>query len=627
MRMLNARSNNEGDAVVDVSGMTRRRFCALLAAAGAVLVVEGAGGTMKAFAADGSEVADITGVNASAEELNGGLDGAAEDAMLLSMFFVDHVNSDGTTNAGDWHNVLCTSQNGTFFEIIGEPYHEFAQKDVPFHDPGLFYKDGMFWTLASEQRDDQRFWPVLGLSKDLQTWTAPESRFLINGGTWEGVAYDPVPFGLSDVDNVAPDAFVDDDGTAYMVVSAGYYGAFHGDPENDRMRPYLVKFKTLSCDGPGSNKNEIGHPYPANMRLEADGPAREIHLPIASDNRIDGSLSKEDGVYYLSIKRDGVNNEVYRNAKLDVDGWELCADGISIGTEGPSLVKFKGAWGLYTDRIATWQGTGETGIRVSQAQNANGPWPDPQPVVAVDIDRNPQHIRHGAVVVVSDSAALEVVKAARSAAGWDMEGAPKAWFSDVSRNDWGYESIYWCADRGLLSGYAGTTLFGTYDGLTRAQAAVVLWRYLNPAAASDPQNDAAPNKTPFTDVEDRSWYMAAVNWAVENEVMSGYSGTTHFGPYDQMTREQLFAIVANAASVFCGADIASPDESKMNALPDAASVSDWAREVVAWGLNEGVMSGVLEDGVRYLRPQKPIDRSTMAAVMMNAIQSGVLFVK
>lgn len=72
-----------------------------------------------------------------------------------------------------------------------------------------------------------------------------------------------------------------------------------------------------------------------------------------------------------------------------------------------------------------------------------------------------------------------------------------------------------------MTGIAGTTLFGVGQSLSRAQMAVMMWRYADPAAASAYLGDA-DNETGMDDVESRTWYTAAANWAVENKVINGF---------------------------------------------------------------------------------------------------------
>ena len=56
-----------------------------------------------------------------------------------------------------------------------------------------------------------------------------------------------------------------------------------------------------------------------------------------------------------------------------------------------------------------------------------------------------------------------------------------------------------------------------------------------------------------------------------------------------------------------------------------AGVSDWATEAVAWGLKCGVISGTKgADGTRYVSPQMPVTRATMAAILINSIDNDLL---
>ena len=81
--------------------------------------------------------------------------------------------------------------------------------------------------------------------------------------------------------------------------------------------------------------------------------------------------------------------------------------------------------------------------------------------------------------------------------------------------------MLFCQQKKIMKGIAGTTLFGVGQSLSRAQMAVMMWRYADPAAASAYLGDA-DNETGMDDVESRTWYTAAANWAVENKVINGF---------------------------------------------------------------------------------------------------------
>ncbi|MDO4183363.1 MAG: S8 family serine peptidase [Coriobacteriia bacterium] len=214
------------------------------------------------------------------------------------------------------------------------------------------------------------------------------------------------------------------------------------------------------------------------------------------------------------------------------------------------------------------------------------------------------------------------------------ESIPTTLFPDVQPNadgtePWYFDSVYASVKLGLFGGYKGGDrdgFFGPDDGLTRGQAAVVLWRWFNLDEATAYVPASAVNETRMSDVESGQWYTGAANWAVANKVINGKDqadGTRLFDPNAPLTREQLCAVVANAAATLKGADTSS-DGTKLAAMPDEAAVSSWARESVAWALDQGIISGKLVDGQRLVAPGATVTRAEMAAILVNAINKGVL---
>ena len=90
---------------------------------------------------------------------------------------------------------------------------------------------------------------------------------------------------------------------------------------------------------------------------------------------------------------------------------------------------------------------------------------------------------------------------------------------------------------------------------------------------------------------------------------------------EALTREQFCAVVAKAMRV----DLADVDTSVLDAFADAGSVSEWARPAVAWAVQQGIVNGVENpDGTRSLQGPRDITRAEMAAMMLNAVDAGVL---
>lgn len=195
----------------------------------------------------------------------------------------------------------------------------------------------------------------------------------------------------------------------------------------------------------------------------------------------------------------------------------------------------------------------------------------------------------------------------------DIPDSPAPSFPDVSQADWYHDAIIKAAKLGVMNGYSDTGKFGPLDQLTREQAATVLYNYLG-------NGDTAAPAAPQPDILN-SWYTDAVNWAVANEVMNGYSGTNLFGIGDPLSREQFCAVIANAVD----ANTEEADLSVLAKFPDANSISSWARPSVAWAVENGVISGVdLGNGTRLLQPTRNLIRAEMATMTVNAIDCGLL---
>lgn len=186
-------------------------------------------------------------------------------------------------------------------------------------------------------------------------------------------------------------------------------------------------------------------------------------------------------------------------------------------------------------------------------------------------------------------------------------------FSDVSYGSWYYDAVAAASDLGVMNGYGDGT-FGPDDPLTREQAAGVLYNYLG-------EKDVSSPSAPHDDVTQGQWYSSAVNWAIAENIMGGYGGSSLFGIGDPLTREQFATIIANAA----GEDVSEADRSVLERYPDSDNISDWAVSPVAWAVEKGIINGVeLRDGTLELRATEPMTRAQMAAMITNAIDSGVL---
>lgn len=198
----------------------------------------------------------------------------------------------------------------------------------------------------------------------------------------------------------------------------------------------------------------------------------------------------------------------------------------------------------------------------------------------------------------------------------DYDDVYTSWYSD---------GVDFCKTKKIMTGY-DNGLFGVGDNLTRGQFATILWRIAEPEAADAYDKTTAKDETPsnVSGNADGQYYTAAVNWAVENGVITGYDnhdGTFSFGANDPVTPEQMATIIARYTKASASAD----DVAALSDFTDGSSISSWARDGVAWAKASGLITGYdSTDGTHTLRPQENIARERAATIIKRAYDNGIL---
>lgn len=147
-------------------------------------------------------------------------------------------------------------------------------------------------------------------------------------------------------------------------------------------------------------------------------------------------------------------------------------------------------------------------------------------------------------------------------------------FTDVPEDAWYYEAVAALAREGLMNGVSETA-FGPEQPVSRAMLVTVLHRAVDcPAARAG---------NPFRDVPEGQWYTEAVLWAAETGTAQGYGGGL-FGPGGLVTREQIAAVLWRLAGT------PAPGGS-LDAFSDGDAVSGWARDAMAWCVEQGILKG------------------------------------
>lgn len=112
----------------------------------------------------------------------------------------------------------------------------------------------------------------------------------------------------------------------------------------------------------------------------------------------------------------------------------------------------------------------------------------------------------------------------------------------------------------------------------------------------------------FMDVASDSWYAAPAAWAAQNGIISGY-GNGLFGPNDPVTREQIAAILWRYAG--------SPNTEAGRDYADEDLIASYASAAVDWARAGGIMSGKANN---RFDPKGSATRAEAAMILMNYSQ-------
>ena len=173
-------------------------------------------------------------------------------------------------------------------------------------------------------------------------------------------------------------------------------------------------------------------------------------------------------------------------------------------------------------------------------------------------------------------------------------------FTDVKDSDWFYEDVAYVFAEGLMNGTSATT-FSPYANTTRGMIVTILYRLAGAPAVS--------GTNPFDDVKPGSYYEDAITWAAANKIVGGY-GNGKFGPDDNITREQMAAILYRYAQLK-GYDVSVGEDTNILSYTDAESVGKWAIPSMQWACGAGLING----SAGKLMPQGEATRCQVAAIL------------
>ena len=187
------------------------------------------------------------------------------------------------------------------------------------------------------------------------------------------------------------------------------------------------------------------------------------------------------------------------------------------------------------------------------------------------------------------------------------EYCPSNRFGDLDKSLWYHEGVDFMLRNGYMQG-TGQYSFEPYGKVTRGQVVTILY------AMSGRPYIIRPSS--FSDVSMRDWFGTPVAWAADNGIVAGY-GDGRFGPNDNVTREQLVAILYQYTQ-FKKYDMTMKSVG-LEKFPDYASISNYAMIPMLWAVSNGVISGT----DRGLEPTASANRAQVA-VMMKAYHEHVV---
>lgn len=184
------------------------------------------------------------------------------------------------------------------------------------------------------------------------------------------------------------------------------------------------------------------------------------------------------------------------------------------------------------------------------------------------------------------------------------DGCPGKHFTDMpSVQNWAHAGIDYAVKHSLFAGMSETT-FGADITMTRGMLVRVLWKMAGSPAHGE--------ENPFSDLLVDDWFYDGAVWAAEHDIMVGV-GDGVLLPNEAVSREQLAAILYRYSEMR-GENVSL--RADLSVFPDAADVSDWALDALAWANANEFVCGTKEEDAVYLRPQSGATRAQVAAILM-----------
>ncbi|MDY4908789.1 MAG: S-layer homology domain-containing protein, partial [Candidatus Fimenecus sp.] len=116
------------------------------------------------------------------------------------------------------------------------------------------------------------------------------------------------------------------------------------------------------------------------------------------------------------------------------------------------------------------------------------------------------------------------------------------------------------------------------------------------------------------DVPSNAYYSAAVAWAKDRGIVTGYSAD-NFGVGTYISREQICLILSRYFDGEATGDV----DAIVQAYPDGGNTSPWAKAGVAWAIENGIVGNA-----GYINPIGNAGRAEVAQIIYNMANKGMI---
>lgn len=179
-------------------------------------------------------------------------------------------------------------------------------------------------------------------------------------------------------------------------------------------------------------------------------------------------------------------------------------------------------------------------------------------------------------------------------------------FKDVKSTDWFYNAIKTVYDNKLFHG-TSTNKFSPNQNMTRGMFVTVLSNISNTGKETFKTQH-------FADVDPKTWYFNAVEWAAKYSVVTG-TGQFKFSPNDNITREQMATMLYRYG--LATDNMGSSGANISTKYTDANEISDYAIKAMVWAIENKIIVG---RSSTKLAPKATATRAEAAQMFVNAMK-------